>query len=80
MSNKANDFMEWYRISNLVGWKIYEAELDKLIESYTRDFENDNLDGNSLKRLQLIRKGLKMARDIPHILEIRAKEKERKGV
>ena len=78
MANNKEAYSEWYRISGTLGWKVYAEELDKLIDNYTQDFENDNLDGDSLKRLQLIRKGLKMAREIPRIMEIRAKDKEKR--
>jgi hypothetical protein len=68
-------YNDWLHISNTPGWKAFKEELDKLLESYSLDMDNENLDGNALKRVQLIKKGLKMARDIPSILEIRSKTK-----
>ncbi len=68
-------YAEWYRISNTPGWKAYAEELKKIITSYEVDMDNDNIDGDGLKRLQLIKKGLKLAYDLPKQMEIRSRTK-----
>ncbi len=76
MPNRAKeDYLEFSRIVNTNGWKIYLERLNKYISDYELDMDNDNVDGDTLKRYQLIKKGLKMARDIPLIMDIQSRAK-----
>ncbi len=73
------DFNEWYRISSSNGWKAYKAELERQVKIYSDMMDNDDAGGDLLKSYQLIKKGLKIALNIPNTLEIRAKNNMPKG-
>ena len=71
--NRIQEYQEWFGISNLNGWLTYKKELEEKIQYYTDMLNNIELDGQTLKNCQLIKKGLKMALDIPRVLEMKAK-------
>jgi len=71
--SRIQDFQEWFNIKELSGWLIYTKELEEKISYYDIMLNNVELDAQMLKNCQLIRKGLKMALDIPRILENKAK-------
>ena len=71
--NRIEVYQEWFNISNLNGWLVYKKELEEKIQHYTDMLDNIELDGQTLKNCQLIKKGLKMALDIPRVLENKAK-------
>ncbi|MFA5038037.1 MAG: hypothetical protein WC479_12775 [Candidatus Izemoplasmatales bacterium] len=73
MAKAREDYSEFQRIVNTAGFKAYMERLNKYIESYRKDMDNDNADGDLLKRYQLIKKGLEMARDIPMMMDIQAR-------
>jgi hypothetical protein len=70
---RIQNWLDFENIKGSNGWLIYERELDELIKLYDGYMDNDNIDGSTLKNLQLIRRGLKMARAIPKKLETEAK-------
>lgn len=67
------DFTNWLAVSKHNGWLVYERKLKEKIESYAAYMDNPDVAPQMLKNLQLIKKGLKMALDIPKGLEIKAK-------
>lgn len=71
--NRIEDFSAWQAISNSNGWLVYERELKELIADYERHMDNLEASGEMLKHYQLIKKGLKLALNIPVILEVKAK-------
>jgi len=71
--NRIQEYQDWLGIVGHNGWLIYKKELEELIERYTVMMDNMEVDGDTLKRYQLIKKGLKMALDIPRVLENKAK-------
>jgi len=72
--NKAiEDFKSWKDIESSRGVKTFMAELQRQLDVYARYMDNEDADGNLLKNYQLIRKGLKLALNIPKILENRIK-------
>ena len=70
---RIQEYQDWFNISNLNGWLVYKQELEDRIQYYTSMLDNVELDPMMLKNCQLIKKGLKIALDIPKILEIKAK-------
>ena len=73
-SNKSiEDFDAWRAVSEHNGWLVYKQRLEQLIAEYTAFMDNPQAPAELLKNYQLIKKGLKMALDIPKILEIKAK-------
>lgn len=70
---RLQDFSSWFEISNHNGWLIYKRELEELIQKYEQYMDNQDAPADLLKNYQLIKKGLKMALDIPKILENKAK-------
>lgn len=74
-----DDFNEWKRISASNGWKAYKIELERQIKIYTDMMDNDEAGGELLKNYQLIKKGLKIALNIPNMFEVRVKNSIPKG-
>ncbi len=72
-SKTITDFTNWLAVSKHNGWLVYERKLKEKIEAYVAYMDNIDASGQTLKNLQLIKKGLKMALDIPRGLEIKAK-------
>jgi len=73
-SNKSiEEFTAWLAVSKHNGWVVYQQHLEQLIAEYTAYMDNPQAPAQLLKNYQLIKKGLKMALDIPKILEIKAK-------
>ena len=73
-SNKSiEEFTAWLAVSKHNGWEVYKQHLEQLIAEYTVYMDNLQAPAQLLKNYQLIKKGLKMALDIPKILEIKAK-------
>lgn len=70
---RVQDWSDFQDIVSSNGWLIYQHELDELIKLYDTYMDNDNATPEVLKNLQLIRRGLKMARAIPKKLENEAK-------
>lgn len=70
---RLQDWSDFQDIVSSNGWLIYQRELDELIKLYDTYMDNDNATPDVLKNLQLIRRGLKMARLIPKKLETEAK-------
>ncbi len=79
MSNPVEDYNDFLRISSSNGWKAFEAELNRQISVYESMMDNDVASGDLLKNYQLIKKGLKIAQNIPNTLETRAKNNMPKG-
>lgn len=71
---RIQDFLDFKGIENSNGWLVFVRELDEMIALYDGYMDNDNASPETLKNLQLIRRGLKMARNIPRILENKAKD------
>ena len=71
--NRMQDFQDWFNIKESNGWLIYKRELEELMDRYTGYMDNPEAGGELLKSYQLIKKGLKVALDIPKILENKAK-------
>ena len=71
--NRAQDYQDWLSISNANGWIIFEKELKELISQYERYMDNVEASGDMLKSYQLVKKGLKLALDIPRVLENKMK-------
>ena len=67
------EWVDFLSVSKHNGWLTYEQKLKALIETYTAYMDNVQAPAQVLKNYQLIKKGLKMALDIPKILEIKAK-------
>lgn len=74
--NKSREsFVSWMEISNSLGWKSYEEELNKKIDAIRSKIENDmTLTGEDLKRLQLALQAYKEVQRIPKKLEENAKK------
>ncbi len=72
-SKSIKEFTDWLAVSKHNGWLTYEQKLKALIDTYAAYMDNLQASGQLLKNYQLIKKGLKMALDIPKILEIKAK-------
>ena len=71
--NRIQEFQDWFNIKETNGWLIYKKELEELIDRYCIYMDNSEMDSQYLKNCQLIKKGLKMALDIPRVLEMKAK-------
>ena len=71
--NRAQDYQDWLNISTSNGWIVFEKELKELISQYERYMDNMEASGDMLKNFQLIKKGLRMALDIPRGLENKMK-------
>lgn len=71
--NRIQEFQDWFNIKDSNGWLIYRKELEEIIARYTQMMDNPEATGEMLKNYQLIKKGLKMALDIPRVLENKAK-------
>ncbi len=68
------DFTSWFDISKSNGWKAYESYLNKEIENVKEQmFNNVSLNGEDLKRLQLVLQVWKKVLIIPRKLEDNAK-------
>lgn len=83
-SKSIQEYASFLAMSRHNGWLIYEQHLKKLIDDYTAYMDNIQASGQLLKGYQLIKKGLKMALNIPKTLEIKAKsvrknEKQKKS-
>ena len=72
-SKSIQKYTDWFAVSEHNGWLVYKKELEELIQRYTDYMDNSEASGEMLKNYQLIKKGLKMALDIPKILETKAK-------
>ena len=72
-SKSIKEWTNWLAISKHNGWLTYEQQLKQLINDYTVAMDNLQAPAQLLKNYQLIKKGLKMALNIPKILEIKAK-------
>ena len=72
--NRIQQYQAWFEISNLNGWLVFEKELKELFAKYTTYMDNPDADGHLLKHYQLIKKGIKLALDIPKTLENKAKQ------
>lgn len=72
--NRIQDCQSVLDISTLNGWLIYKRELEKLINVYTIYMDNPDASPELIKNYQLIKKGLKLAFDIPKALEFKAKQ------
>jgi len=72
-SKSITEYTNWLAVSKHNGWLTYEQHLKQLIDIYTVYMDNLQAPAELLKNYQLIKKGLKMALDIPKILEIKAK-------
>ena len=72
-SKSIAEYANWLAVSEHNGWLVYEQHLEQLIDEYTAHMDNLHASAELLKNYQLIKKGLKMAQDIPKILEIKAK-------
>lgn len=73
LSHVIENYNSWVNIANTPGWKWYEDELNQLISIYERYMENEEVSGEMLKHYQLIKKGLKLALNIPKIAENKVK-------
>jgi len=71
--NRIQEYLYWFEIAEHNGWLTYKKELEEIIERYTIMMDNPEATGEMLKNYQLIKKGLKMALDIPKVLENKAK-------
>ncbi len=71
--NRAQDYQDWLNISNANGWIVFEKELKELINQYERYMDNVEASGEMLKNYQLVKKGLRLALDIPRVLENKMK-------
>ena len=67
------EWVNWLAVSKHNGWLVYEQHLKQLIDEYTAYMDNLQAPAHLLKSYQLVKKGLKMALNIPKILEIKAK-------
>ena len=76
--NRAEDYLNWFSISNHNGWLVFKRELKKYIETYDIYMNNPDAPAELLKNYQLIKKGLQLAMDIPKSLEFKAKQARRK--
>ena len=72
-SKSITEYTNWLAVSKHNGWLTYEQHLKQLIDIYTVYMDNLQAPAELLKNYQLIKKGLKMALDIPKVLEIKAK-------
>lgn len=72
-SKSIQEWINWLSVSKHNGWLVYEQHLKKLIDDYTVAMDNLQAPAELLKHYQLIKKGLKMALNIPKLLEIKAK-------
>jgi len=72
-SKSITEYTNWLAVSKHNGWLVYEQHLNRLIDEYTAYMDNLQAPAELLKHYQLIKKGLKMALNIPKILEIKAK-------
>lgn len=67
-------FVSWLEISNSPGWKVYEEMVNKKIENVKNRMEQDDaLDGNELKKLQLALFVWEDVKRLPKQLESTAK-------
>ncbi len=71
--NRIQDFVDFSAIVNHNGWLIYKKELEKRLDEYVQSMNNPDAPADVLKNLQLIKRGLKIAWDIPRVLENKAK-------
>lgn len=72
-SKKIQDFLDLQSISNHNGWLIYKRELQDLYDKYSRLMDGLDTPVELIKNYQLIKRGLKLAMDIPRVMEIKAK-------
>lgn len=73
VNKSAQNYTDFIGIVDSNGWKVYVAELEKLYQNQVNYMENLELTGDQLKYHQLIKRGLKLALNIPKVLEISAK-------
>ena len=72
-SKSIQKYTNWLAVSKHNGWLVYEQRLNELIDEYTAYGDNIQASAQLLKNYQLIKKGLKMALNIPKTFEIKAK-------
>lgn len=70
---RIQDFQDWFEVSGHNGWLVYKRELEKLYETYNLYMDNLDATPELLKSYQLVKRGLKMALDIPKVLENKSK-------
>lgn len=71
--SRGQDFLDFSAISNHNGWIVYKRELQKRLDEYVQLMNNPDAPAEVLKNYQLIKRGLKIAWDIPRVLENKAK-------
>ena len=75
LTNLLEDYGEFRKIEAMKGWEVYSNRLEKKVKHLESEMvNNENLPAETLKNMQLIIKGLRVAQRIPKDIESDSKK------